>query len=258
MINQFLGDGVMALFGAPVANEDHTQRALSAALAIQRGLQPLTEEVHRQHGVEFRMRMGINTGLVVVGAIGRDLRMAYSAVGDTTNLAARLLGLAQPGQIVVSRRTQQLSAGFFVFEDLGEFQVKGKRDPVRVYAVSREISGQTRLEVSRERGLTPLVGRDQELGLLAGLHRRATAGQGAIALLVGDAGVGKSRLLYEFSHRIEVEGGIELETTCVSYGRSMAYRPIVGLLRRYLGLSEGISGEEIRSRTAEELQCLGL
>jgi class 3 adenylate cyclase len=175
-VNQFLGDGVMALFGAPVANEDHAQRALSAALVIQRGLTSLTDEVRRLHGVEFRMRMGINTGLVVVGAIGRDLRMDYTAVGDTTNLAARLLGIAEPGQIVVSRRTQQLSAGFFVFEDLGEFQVKGRREPVRTYAVSSEISGQTRLEVSRERGLTPLVGREQELGALAGLHRRAADG----------------------------------------------------------------------------------
>jgi class 3 adenylate cyclase/tetratricopeptide (TPR) repeat protein len=258
MINQFLGDGVMALFGAPVANEDHAQRALSAALAIQRELQPLADEVRRLHGATFRMRMGINTGLVVVGAIGRDLRMDYTAVGDTTNLAARLLGLAQPGQIVVSRRTQQLSAGFFVFEDLGEFQVKGRREPARAYAVSREISGQTRLEVSRERGLTPLVGRSQELASLAGLHRRAADGQGAIALLVGDAGVGKSRLLYELLHRIEAEGGLELETTCASYGHSMAYRPIVELLRRYLGLVEGSSGEEICSRVAEELQFLGL
>src|SRR5205809_3744295 len=140
-INQFLGDGVMALFGAPIAHEDHAHRALSAALAIQRELEPLADEVRRMHGVEFRMRMGINTGLVVVGAIGKDLRMDYTAVGDATNLAARLLGLAQPGQIVVSRRTQRLSAGFFVFEDLGEFRVKGKREPVPAYAVSREISG---------------------------------------------------------------------------------------------------------------------
>ena len=122
------------------------------------------------------MRMGINTGLVVVGAIGRDLRMDYTAVGDTTNLAAGLLGIAQPGQIVVSRRTQQLSAGFFVFEDLGEFQVKGKTEPVRAYAVSREISGQTRLEVSRER--------EQEIGSLVGLHRQAADGQGMIRTLL--------------------------------------------------------------------------
>src|SRR3989441_7229550 len=121
-INQFLGDGVMALFGAPIAHEDHAHRALSSALAIQKELEPLAEEVRRTHDVEFRMRMGINTGLVVVGAIGKELRMDYTAVGDTTNLAARLLGLAKPGQIVVSRRTQHLRDGFFVFEDLGEFQ----------------------------------------------------------------------------------------------------------------------------------------
>src|SRR2546426_2040426 len=210
------------------------------------------------HGVEFRMRMGINTGLVVVGAIGKDLRMDYTAVGDTTNLAARLIGIAKPGQIVVSRRTQHLREGFFVFEALGDFQIKGKTEPVRAYAVSSEISGRTRLEVSKERGLTPLVGRGQELKSLAGIHRRAADGQGAIAVLAGDPGVGKSRLLYEFLHRLEAEGVLELEATCASYGRSMAYRPIVEVVRRYLGLSDGISGDEIRSRVAEQHQFLGL
>src|SRR5215467_16056790 len=120
-INQFLGDGVMALFGAPLAHEDAVHGALSAALAIQERLVPLQEDVRRTYGMEFRMRMGINTGVVVVGAIGRDLRMDYTAVGDTTNLAARLLSLAKPGQIVVSQRTQRIREGFFVFEDLGEF-----------------------------------------------------------------------------------------------------------------------------------------
>src|SRR4029077_8318260 len=118
-INQFLGDGVMALFGAPIAHEDHAQRALSAALEIQNGLKPVAEDVKRAHGVEFQMRMGINTGPVVVGAIGRDLRMDYTAVGDTTNLAARLPAIGKPGQIVASRRTQHLREGLFSFEDLG-------------------------------------------------------------------------------------------------------------------------------------------
>src|SRR5438093_8188421 len=257
-INQFLGDGVMALFGAPIAHEDHAHRALCAALAIQRELKPLADDVRRMHGVEFQMRMGINTGLVVVGAIGKDLRMDYTAVGDTTNLAARLLGLAKPGQIVVSRRTQHLRDGFFVFEDLGDFQVKGKAEPVRAYALVSEMTGRTRLEVSRERGLTPLVGRDRELGSLAALYRRAAQGQGAIAFLVGDPGVGKSRLLYEFLPQLDAAGALELETTCVSYGRSMAYRPIVEVLRRYVGLSDGISGEEIRRRVVQQLQLLGL
>src|SRR5207302_1842068 len=199
-INQFLGDGVMALFGAPIAHEDHAHRALSAALAIQRELTPLAHEVRRVHGVEFQMRMGINTGPVVVGAIGHDLRMDYTAVGDTTNLAARLLAIANPGQIVASRRTQHLRDRVFSFEDLGDFQVKGKSEPVRAYAVTGELRGRTRLEVSKDRGLTPLVGRAPELDLLNAAWGRASAGQGATVLLSGEPGVGKSRLLYEFLH----------------------------------------------------------
>jgi len=134
-INQFLGDGVMALFGAPIAHEDHAQRALSAALAIQRDLAPVRDDVHRLHGVEFRLRIGINTGLVVVGAIGRDLRMDYTAVGDTTNLASRMLNVGQPGQIVCTSATHRLTGGFFEFEDLGEFAVKGKSEPEVIYGI---------------------------------------------------------------------------------------------------------------------------
>src|SRR5438552_762762 len=257
-VNQFLGDGVMALFGAPIAHEDHAQRALSAALAIQAGLKPLAEDVKRAHGVEFQMRMGINTGPVVVGAIGHDLRMDYTAVGDTTNLAARLLGIANPGQIVASRRTQHLRDRVFGFEDLGDFQVKGKSEPVRAYAVTGELRGRTRLEISKDRGLTPLVGRARELEVLTAAWRRASAGQGATVLLSGEPGVGKSRLLHEFLHRLEGSGVLEFETTCASYGRLTPYRPILEVLRRYLDLTEGMSADEVRSRIAERLQDLGL
>src|SRR2546422_10416069 len=236
-VNQFLGDGVMALFGAPIAHEDHAQRALGAALRIQANLGPLAEDIERAHGIEFRMRMGINTGPVVVGAIGRDLRMDYTAVGDTTNLAARLLAIAQPGQIVTSRRTQNLRDRVFSFEDLGEFQVKGKAEPVRAYAVTSELRGRTRLEVSKDRGLTPLVGRAHELEVLNAAWRRASAGQGATALLSGEPGVGKSRLLYEFLRGLKGRGVLELETTCASYGRLIPYRPILEVLRRYLDLA---------------------
>jgi len=257
-VNQFLGDGVMALFGAPIAHEDHAQRALSAALAIQEGLKPLAEDVKRAHGVEFQMRMGINTGPVVVGAIGHDLRMDYTAVGDTTNLASRLLAIANPGQIVASRRTQHLRDRVFSFEDLGDFQVKGKSEPVRAYAVTGELRGRTRLEISKDRGLTPLVGRARELEVLTAAWRRASAGQGATVLLSGEPGVGKSRLLHEFLHRLEGSGVLELETTCASYGRLTPYRPILEVLRRYLDLTEGMSADEVRSRIAERLQDLGL
>ena len=257
-INQFLGDGVMALFGAPIAHEDHPNRALSAALAIQTELAPVADDVRRAHRVEFRMRIGINTGLVVVGAIGKDLRMDYTAVGDTTNLAARLLALAKPGQIVVSQQTQHLRAGFFTFEDLGEFQVKGKSASVRAYALTGERQGRTRLEVSKERGLTALVGRDRELGRLRTAFRRATDGKGSAVLVQGEPGVGKSRLLYEFTHGLNGTTVIELEATCPSYGASMPYRPVLDLLRGYLHLAVGASEDEIRTRAADQLELLGL
>src|SRR5262245_10560563 len=257
-VNQFLGDGVMALFGAPIAHEDHAQRALSAALRIHTNLKPLAEDVKRAHGTEFRMRMGINTGPVVVGAIGRDLRMDYTAVGDTTNLAARLLAIAKPGQIVVSRRTQHLRDRLFNFEDLGDFQVKGKTEPVRAYAVTRELDHRAGLEVSQERGLTPLVGRTRELDALKSAWYRASSGEGSVVLLAGDAGVGKSRLLYEFMRGLDEYGIIELETTCASFGRAIPYRPVLEIMRRYLDLSESMSTEDVKARIAERLQDLGL
>ena len=257
-INQFLGDGVMALFGAPIAHEDHAQRALSAALAIQGALAPLAADIRRTHGVEFRMRMGINTGLVVVGAIGRDLRMDYTAIGDTVNLAARLVGIAMPGQIVVSRRTQQLRSRSFAFEDLGEFQVKGKSEPVRAYALTGEVHGRTRNEVSPERGLSPLIGRDLALGRLAVAYRRAMDGQGAIVLLAGEAGVGKSRLLYEFLDHLPGAGANEVEATCASYGRPIPYRPILELVRSHLDLPEALPAADVQRRIAERLDELDL
>ena len=246
-INQFLGDGVMALFGAPIAHEDHPHRAVRAALAIQDGLSPLKKEVRQAHGVKFRVRMGINTGLVFVGAIGKDLRMDYTAVGDTTNLGARLLGLAGPGQILVSAPTHRLTEGFFKFDDLGAFKVKGKVEPIQVYAARSEVRGRSRLEVSKDRGLTPLVGREREIGRLVEAYQRASKGDGAIVLLTGDPGVGKSRLLFEFLHGLEGTGLLELEATCLSYGASIPYHPILELLRRYLGLADGLHGDEVRA-----------
>jgi class 3 adenylate cyclase/tetratricopeptide (TPR) repeat protein len=257
-INQFLGDGVMALFGAPIAHEDHAGRALRAALAIQERLAPLRADIQRMHKRDFRMRIGINTGPVVVGAIGRDLRMDYTAIGDTVNLASRVLNIAQPGQIAITWRTKELCEGFFVFEDLGEFQVKGKTEPVRVYALEAELGGRTRLEVSRERGLTPLIGRANERDQLAAAFRRTAAGAGGVLLLSGDPGVGKSRLLYEFMHSLDGVMHLELEATCAAYGQAMAYRPVVELYRRYLDLPEGLAADEVKRRVAKRLDSLGL
>jgi class 3 adenylate cyclase len=257
-INQFLGDGVMALFGAPIAHEDHAGRALRAALAIQQGLEPLRADVNAAHGREFRMRIGLNSGPVVVGAIGRDLRMDYTAVGDTVNLAARLMSIAQPGQVVVSARTRALCEGYFVFDDLGTFELKGKTEPVPAFAALRELGGRTRLEVSRERGLTPLVGRVEEQARLTETFRKAAAGEGGVVLISGEAGVGKSRLLYEFLRGLDATPHLELETTCASFGRAMAYRPMVELYRHYLAAKDGSSVEAIQERVGDCLGALGL
>jgi class 3 adenylate cyclase/tetratricopeptide (TPR) repeat protein len=256
-INQFLGDGVMALFGAPIAHEDHPHRAVRAALAIESDLAPLRDHVHRSYRVDFRVRIGINTGLVVVGAIGTDLRMDYTALGDTVNLASRLLNLAQPGQIVVSQRTRHRTDGYFVFGDLGEFQVKGKVEPVRAYAVTAELAGRTRLEISRERGLTPLIGRERELKRLMDAYRCTAEGSAATVVLTGEPGVGKSRLLYEFLCRLDAAGTRELSTACLSYGRTLPYHPILDLLRRELEIPDGMSAGDIRVRVGERLRALG-
>lgn len=258
-INQFLGDGVMALFGPPIAHEDHPHHALRAALNIQDDLSPLKREIRQRHGVRFRVRMGINTGPVVVGAIGRDLRMDYTAVGDTTNLAAQLLSIGGPGQVVASEETHRLTDGFFLFENLGEFTVKGKSAPVRAWEVKQELRGRTRLEVSRERGLTPLCGREREIEVIVEAFRRAAGGEPRAVVLSGEPGVGKSRLLYEALHRLEGTAFVELEGTCLSHTRSVPYHPILELLRRHLGLAdEGVTEEVIRGRVGDRLRVLAL
>jgi class 3 adenylate cyclase len=196
-INQFTGDGVMALFGAPIALEDAPRRAVSAALAIQDALVPFGEETRGRLGAEFLMRIGINTGQVVVGRIGDDLRMDYTAVGDTTNLAARLEQLARPGTILISEATQNLVEGYFDSEDLGELGIKGKSAPVRAFEITGERGVRGRIEAAGSSGLSPLVGRERELDALGLALESAREGRGQVVFLVGDAGIGKSRLLHE-------------------------------------------------------------
>ena len=187
-INQFLGDGVMALFGAPIAHEDHAQRAVHAALGMQRVLQGYGAELQRTQGIAFRVRLGLNTGLVVVASIGDNLRMDYTAVGDTTNLAARMLNLAEPGQIVIAEDTHRAVSGYFVTRPLGAQAIKGKAEPVNAYEVVRARGLRTRLEVGAERGLTPFVGREPELTLLQERWAEARAGRGQVILSHGRGG----------------------------------------------------------------------
>src|SRR3989304_2055550 len=200
-VNQFLGDGIMALFGAPIAHEDHARRAVHAALGIGRALEAYQTEL-APRGISFRARQGLNTGLVVVGSIGSDLRMDYTAVGDTTNVAARLQQAGEPGRVTISEATHRLVRGYFETRPLGELHLKGKAESIAAWEVVAAHETRTRLEVEADRGLTPFVGRERELGSLVDAFERARAGQGQVAFIVGEAGIGKSRLLLETRRRI--------------------------------------------------------
>src|SRR6266542_3176663 len=178
-VNQFLGDGIMALFGAPIAHEDHARRAVHAALGIARALETYQAEL-APRGISFRARQGVNTGLVVVGAIGSDLRMDYTAVGDTTNVAARLQQAGEPGRVTIGEATHRLVRGYFDTRPLGEMHLKGKGEPVAAWEVVAAHETRTRLEVESARGLTPFVGRDRELGALLEAFGRARTGQGQV------------------------------------------------------------------------------
>jgi class 3 adenylate cyclase/tetratricopeptide (TPR) repeat protein len=237
-VNQFLGDGVMALFGAPVALEDAPRRAVSAALAIQRSLAALGTEVAPRHPDAFALRVGIHSGHVVVGRIGDDLRMDYTAVGDSTNLAARLQELARPGEILISESTQRLVDGFFELEDRGVQAVRGKAESVRAFRVTAERPGTRRIDAVAASGLTPLVGRERELADLRRAFEAAREGRGRVCFLVGDAGIGKSRLLYEFRARLADEPHRWFEGRCVSYGRTTAFQPIVDGLQRAFDIED--------------------
>ena len=235
-VNQFLGDGIMALFGAPIAHEDHARRAVHAALGIRRALEEFQAEL-APRGITFRARQGLNTGLVVVGSIGGDLRMDYTAVGDTTNVAARLQQASEPGRVTISDATQRLVAGYFETRPLGELHLKGKSEPLAAWEVTAAHETRTRLEVGAEQGLTPYVGRERELAALLDLFGRAQRGQGQVALIVGEAGIGKSRLLLELRRRIG-EGAEWHEGHCLSFGQAMTLHPLVDLVRRQFGVDE--------------------
>jgi class 3 adenylate cyclase len=247
-VNQFLGDGVMALFGAPLALEDAPRRAVVAALAIQRALEPLRTEVADRFGVEFRMRIGVNSGPVIVGSIGDDLRMDYTAVGDTTNLADRLQKLAPPGGVLVSDHVRRAVAGWFELRALGPLEVKGKSAPVHAFEVLAERSVRDRVAASAEAGLTPLVGREHELAALRDALAAARAGRGQVVFLVGEAGLGKSRLLHELRKGLVDVPHTWLEGRCASYARATPFHPIVDCLRHAFGLNERDDEASVRAK----------
>ena len=255
-VNQFLGDGLMALFGAPVALEDHAFRGVQAALAIRETLSGYSEQLKRDHDVDLQLRLGLNSGLVVVGRIGDDLRMDYTAVGDTTHLASRVQGLAEPGTILITEGTHRLVNGYVQTVNLGPVSVKGRSERVRVYSVIGRRRGRTRLEVSVERGLTELVGRERELAVLHECLARVRAGRGQVVGLVGEPGVGKSRLLYEFRQSLESERVTWLEGHCVAYGQTTPYLPIVGMLRTNFQIEEDDNPLQIHEKLRQGIHQL--
>jgi len=205
-VNELTGDGIMALFGAPIALEDAPQRAIRSALAIHQEINKFSDRIKQEKGIpSFKMRIGIHTGPVIVGTLGNDLRVEFKAVGDTVNLASRMEGLADPGTTYVTEDTFKLTEGFFRFEALGEKKVKGKEEPVKVYQVIAPSTRRTKFDVSAERGLTPFIGRERELELLLDGFERVKAGKGQAFSVVSEAGVGKSRLLYEFRKAVANE-----------------------------------------------------
>ncbi len=235
-VNQFTGDGVMALFGAPIAIEDAPRRAIVSALGIQRELVSLDREVQELHGRGFRMRIGIHTGPVVVGRIGDDLRMDYTAVGDTTNLAARLEGLAGPGEVVISESTRRIVAGYFDLSPLEPTRVKGVAHPIHAFRVVAERALTGRIESLSEAELTTYVGRESELDVLMSALTSAREGSGRVAFLVGDAGIGKSRLLFEFRKRLAGIPHTWFEGRCTSYARTTPFHAIADGMRRRIGM----------------------
>src|SRR5262249_4165222 len=220
-INQYTGDGVMALFGAPIAHEDAPRRAAHAALAIQRVIGDLSRELASRLQRSLEMRIGLNTGPVVVGKIRDDLRMDYTEVGDRTNVAARLQQSARPGSVLAGASTHRLIGGYFETLDLGELSVKGHA-PVRAFEIVRARGRKARLDVATERGLTPLVGRDREIATLMEMFVRVREGRGQVVFVAGEAGIGKSRLLLEFHRRLAAAGEPTtwLEGRCISFGQS--------------------------------------
>jgi class 3 adenylate cyclase/tetratricopeptide (TPR) repeat protein len=256
-IAQFLGDGVMALFGAPIAHEHAPQRALYAALGIRERLRVYGDKL-RKDGIEFSMRIGLNTGLVVVGKIGDDLTMEYTAMGDTVNLASRMEGTAQPGTIQVAENTYHLTEGYFDFKLLGEIEVKGKKEPVKAYQLLGPGRVRTWLGIAEMRGLTPFVGRERELELLVDGFKRAQGGRGQALSVVGEAGVGKSRLLYEFKKAIAQEDLTYLEGGCLAYNRGEAYHPVIDMLKSNFNIVEGEKDQSVRDKVKKGLKALGV
>src|SRR5262245_10674355 len=255
-VNQVLGDGIMALFGAPIAHEDHALRACYAALAMQAELRRYAEAVRHTQGLEVQLRVGLNSGDVVVRTIGNDLHMDYSAVGQTTHLAARMEQLANPGSIRLTAATLRMVEGLVHVNALGQFPVKGLVDPVEVFELVGASTVRRRLQAIAALELTRFVGRQTELTALQQALERAGTGHGQVMAVVGEAGVGESRLVYEFLHAHHTQGWSVLESASVSYGKATPYFPVLDLLKRYSHIEDHDNTRTIRAKLTGQVLTL--
>ncbi len=255
-VNQVMGDGIMALFGAPLALEDHAVRACYAALRMQESVRRYAEGVRRTEGFLVQIRVGLNAGEVVVRSIGSDLHMDYTAVGQTTHLAARMEQAAAPGSILLSAQALRLAEGYVQVKPLGPLQLKGLADPVEAFEVTGAGPVRTRLQAAAARGLTRFVGRDAEIGQLRQALDQAREGRGQVVAVVGEPGVGKSRLVYEFVHSHRTHGWLVLESASVSHGKATAYLPVIDLLRSYFRIDGRDDGRAIRAKATGTLLTL--
>jgi len=255
-VNQVMGDGIMALFGAPLAHEDHAVRACYAALRMQDGVARYAEDLRRRHGADVQIRVGLNSGEVVVRSIGSDLHMDYTAVGQTTHLAARMEQLARPGVTLMTETTLRAVEGYVQVRSLGPTPIKGLTEAVPIYELIAAGAARTRLQASVARGLTRFVGRDAEVDQLRQALEQAAGGRGQIVAVVGEPGVGKSRLFYEFMHSHRTQGWLVLESSSVSYGKATPYLPLIDLLKGYFKISDRDDTRGIRAKVTGNVLTL--
>ncbi|MCP4035743.1 MAG: AAA family ATPase, partial [bacterium] len=249
-INQFTGDGIMALFGAPIAHEDHAQRACYAALYLNDELRRYSSELKRSLGITFSVRMGLNSGEVVVGSIGDDLRMDYTAQGHTVGLAARMEQLADPGTIYLSEETGNLVSGFFHLRDLGRFEIKGLREAVHVFDLQGIGPLRSRLDRSHARGLTTFVGREEEMHVLETALDRAMNGHAQVVGVIAEAGIGKSRLCLEFGKLCQARGIKMRHAHAQAHGQLTPFLPVLEMLRGLFGIEPNEEPAEARNKIA--------
>jgi class 3 adenylate cyclase/tetratricopeptide (TPR) repeat protein len=255
-VHRVLGDGIMALFGAPLALEDHAVRACYAGLRMQETVAQYADEVQRSLGVQVAIRVGLNSGEIVVTAIGNDLHMDYTVVGQTAHLASRMEQMAEPGSVLTTADTLRLAEGHIAVRPLGPMPVKGLADPVQIYEVTGEGIARTRLEAAAGRGLTRFVGRGDQLEQLLCAQQLADRGRGQVVGIIGEAGVGKSRLVHEFLHSHHPMNCLILESSSPSYGRATSYQPVIQLLRHYFKIDVHDNTQSIREKISDRILTL--